>query len=130
VRLADEDARVRGRAAEALGLLARSDANDSVPAADLEAAATDDPFAADRMAFALAPTADTVPSETASEEIGTLDGACETTREAVDAITSPDGDRECPHCGLASGRQSARVSALWRAPLRRRRSVAFRSERN
>jgi len=100
-RLADEDPYVRGRAAEALGLLAGADANDSVPAADLEAAATDEPFAADRVAFALASLDDTDPSEAASEEIGSLDGVRETTGEAVDAITSPDRDRECPHCGLA-----------------------------
>jgi len=101
--LSDENPRVRGRTAEVLGLLGRSDADDSsIPVAALEEAATDDePFADDRVAFALALAGDTDSPSEPADAIGTLDGLRETTDEAVDAITSPDGDGECPHCGLA-----------------------------
>jgi len=101
--LSDENARVRGRAAEALGLLARSDADaGSTPVAALEEAATDDePFADDRVALALDLAGDTDSPSEPADAIGTLDGLRETTDEAVDAITSPDGDGKCPHCGLA-----------------------------
>jgi len=101
-RLDDENAHVRGRAAEALGLLARDGRDDDAPrdalaqVADVE----EEPFVAERVRFALDSTGR---SEAAAvpDAVGSRGGVRETTAAAVDAITSPDGDGECRHCGLA-----------------------------
>jgi hypothetical protein len=99
--LDDDVPQVRGRAAEALGLLARSDREDvSVPETALRSIQTDDDensFVADRVRFAL--DADTPDAD--RDHVGATQGVRETTDDAVDAIQSPDGDGCCPHCGLA-----------------------------
>ncbi|MFC4405351.1 HEAT repeat domain-containing protein [Haloarchaeobius iranensis] len=98
-RLDDECPQVRGRAAEALGVLARGHDRDALPTATLDDLADDgEPFVADRARFAL--DADSGTAADPSARVGTLDGVRETTTDAVDAITSPAGEDECPHCGL------------------------------
>ncbi|ELZ85009.1 HEAT domain containing protein [Haloferax elongans ATCC BAA-1513] len=108
-RLGDENAHVRGRAAEALGVLAREGVyEESSLEATLEAPDGDDgSFVSDRVQFAL----DAVRESGAQERSGTLESDCDefgtiesvrrTTSEAVDAISSPKSDEECPHCGVA-----------------------------
>jgi HEAT repeat protein len=98
--LDDNVPQVRGRAAEALGLLARSDRGGiSVPKSALRAmqANEEDSFVTDRVRFAL--NADTPDAE--RERLGTARGVRETTADAIAAINSPDADDDCPHCGLA-----------------------------
>jgi hypothetical protein len=98
--LDDPTPQVRGRAAEALGLLARSESADgSVPETVLRSMLEDDEdsFVADRVRFALG--ADAPDAE--RDHVGTTRGVRETTGDAVDAIQSPDADGDCPHCGLA-----------------------------
>ena len=97
-RLDDESPYVRGRAAEALGLLGRSEATDVVPTVDevdrgeAEAAA----FVTERVRFA---GRDRAAGD--SDEVGTVESIRNGTDDVVEAITSPEGDGECPHCGLA-----------------------------
>jgi len=97
-RLRDENAHVRGRAAEALGLLARSDTD--LPNAPSEVTPDEEkPFAAERMRFAhngFAQDAGTAPPD----RIGTVEAIRGTTDGIVEEITAPDGDAECPSCGL------------------------------
>jgi uncharacterized protein YjbI with pentapeptide repeats len=101
-RLSDENPFVRGRAAEALGLLARAEGDGALPESTLEAlAADDDSFVADRALFALDARADPCEDRRRPEEVGNLDGVRATTAEAAEAIGAPDGDEACPHCGLA-----------------------------
>jgi hypothetical protein len=99
--LDDEVPQVRGRAAEAFGLLARSEAEDSsIPESILRARQTaddEDAFVVERVRFAL--DADTPTEEL--DHVGTTQGIRETTDDAVDEIRSPSGDDDCPHCGLA-----------------------------
>lgn len=99
--LDDEVPQVRGRAAEALGLLARSDRDDvSVPESVFRARQTaddEDAFVVERVRFAL--DADTPTAEL--DHVGTTQGVRETTDDAVDEVRSPDSDGDCPHCGLA-----------------------------
>jgi HEAT repeat protein len=97
--LDDDVPQVRGRAAEALGLLARSDREDvSVPETVLRAMQADDEdsFVVDRVRFALDENVNA-----GRDHVGTTRGVRETTDDAVDAIQSPDADGDCPHCGLA-----------------------------
>ena len=97
-RADDSNPYVRGRAAEALGLLGRSDVDLTLPeewgrdAVESEAAAD---FLDPRVAFALG-------DRSAAAVDGVADTAAirETTEGVVEAITTPDGDG-CPHCGLA-----------------------------
>lgn len=98
-RLADPDEFyfVRARSAEALGVLARTDAG-SLPGADL-ARLDDDPFVAERVRFALAAGDGASPRSDAT--VGTVAGVRETTADAAAAVAAPDGDGDCPHCGLA-----------------------------
>jgi len=102
-RLDDDSDHVRGRAAEALGLLAR--AGIDVPALSeprrTDRAADEGSFAGDRIRFALDSSGGSDGPSDPPAGVGTLDGVRETTGDAVDAITSPDGDGGCPHCGLA-----------------------------
>jgi HEAT repeat protein len=100
-RLDDENEHVRGRAAEALGLLARASGDIHLPSeADQPDHTTEDTaFVSERLRFAFGSHSESDEARDVRAEIGTLDGVRETTADAVDAITTPDG--ECPHCGLA-----------------------------
>lgn len=98
--LDDDVPQVRGRAAEGLGLLARSDRDGvRVPEPLLRAMQADDQesFVTDRVRFAL--SAETRDAEL--KHLGTTRGVRETTADATDPITAPDADAGCPHCGLA-----------------------------
>ncbi|WP_226040797.1 HEAT repeat domain-containing protein [Natrinema sp. DC36] len=97
-RLDDESPYVRGRATEALGLLARSDSDVTIP--DVRSAADDDSveFLVDRVRYAI--DGDDGPGDPVPEEIGTITALRDRTDEVVDEITAPDGD-ECPYCGLS-----------------------------
>lgn len=105
-RLDDEQAQVRGRAAEALGVLELDDGDDLDDAAETEPRlptdalepllADDESFVADRARFALddATSTDAAP-------LGSLDSLRATAESAAEAMVAPDADGECPHCGLA-----------------------------
>ncbi|RDZ40244.1 hypothetical protein C5B91_16740 [Haloferax sp. Atlit-10N] len=100
-RLADENAFVRGRAAEALGLSARGSGEavrvpDSVLDAESDEAAE---FVAERVRF-LRAASEGESLESPAEGVGSLAGVRSTTDDAVDEMTSPDVDGECPHCGI------------------------------
>ncbi|MFC6766060.1 sister chromatid cohesion protein PDS5 [Natrinema soli] len=97
-RLDDESPYVRGRAAEALGLLARSDSDVTIP--DVSSAADDDAvsFLADRVRYVI--DGDDGPGDAVPAEIGTIEAIRERTDEVVGEITAPNGD-ECPYCGLS-----------------------------
>jgi HEAT repeat protein len=107
-RLDDPEPQVRGRAAEALGLVAGSGADVDVPAGTLAALVDDEPFVAERARFAhdqssgedSTEQSDADPDDPSSVPFGTLDGIRESTESAVDELTSPDVEGECPHCGL------------------------------
>ena len=98
-RLADENPYVRGRAAEALGLLARAEPDDVERSAD--EIPTDDgaePFVSDRQRFARgAIDGDASPPD----RIGRIDALRETVDEIEDAAAAPDPEHTCPHCGLS-----------------------------
>ena len=102
-RLTDENAYIRGRAAEALGLLARPEATDSMrPESELVTVADEaEAFAAERARFALEATREGDASADLSDRIGTVEAIHGTTQKIVDDITASDADGECPHCGLA-----------------------------
>jgi len=97
-RAADSNPYVRGRAAEALGLLSRGGVDLALPeewgrdAVESDAAAD---FLDTRVQFALGdrPAA-------AVDGVADTESIRETTAEIVEAITTPGGDG-CPHCGLA-----------------------------
>jgi HEAT repeat protein len=98
-RLDDEEHYVGARAAEALGLLARADpsavdvAADEVPEVD-----EPEPFVADRLAF----VRDALAGEaTPPDGVGTVDAVRETAAAGEDAVQAPDGEHDCPHCGLS-----------------------------
>ncbi|MFB6224682.1 MAG: HEAT repeat domain-containing protein [Haloarcula sp.] len=103
-RLTDDNDHVRGRAAEALGLLARTGSDESTPAEssirELVETQEEDSFASRRAHFALNAISSSATSRNPPGTVGTLEGVRDTTGDAVDAITSPDSDGECPHCGL------------------------------
>jgi len=108
-RLVDENAFVRGRAAEALGLLAgeRGDRRDhgesvAVPDSALGAESEEETaFAAERVGFLRASMeGDTAAAASTVEDVGTLAGVRRTTADAVTELTSPDADGVCPHCGI------------------------------
>jgi hypothetical protein len=101
-RLRDDDAHVRGRAAEALGVFVRGASDDgSLPEATLDDVCEDEAeFASDRAQFALASIEDGTTASDEADDIGTLDGMRQTTGDALEAITTPDADGECRHCGL------------------------------
>jgi hypothetical protein len=98
--LDDESAYVRGRAVEALDLLARSEADG--PSPETPAVCEDDeaPFVAERVRVArgAGEPGDNEWSET-DDGIGSVAAIRKTTNEVVAEITAPDS--ECPHCGLA-----------------------------
>ncbi|MDF9744397.1 sister chromatid cohesion protein PDS5 [Natrinema salsiterrestre] len=100
-RLADENPYVRGRAAEALGLLARAEP-EAVSSDDLpEKEDSEESFAVERVRFARGAIAGKGSRKKIPGAIGTVEGVRDTTEDAVAALTAPDGDGECPHCGLA-----------------------------
>ncbi len=90
---------MRGRAAEALGLVARAtdDTQPSVSAIE-ELADEDDGFVAARARFAA--TADEGDRQW-SPDIGSVDAIREATGDIAEDMTTPDTDGECPHCGLS-----------------------------
>ncbi|RKD98147.1 HEAT repeat domain-containing protein [Halopiger aswanensis] len=111
---------VRGRAAEALGLLARADGvgdeSESENESDVEVSVlqaefemledADTGFLADRARYAArafaAPDSDpAIDTATDTAEIGDIDAIRRTTDEIAATVSSPDADDECPHCGLA-----------------------------
>ncbi|MFC7139688.1 HEAT repeat domain-containing protein [Halosimplex aquaticum] len=101
-RLDDSNSFVRGRAAEALGLLGAADADAPVPTGRI-AELTDDEaaFAADRARFAASVRDDGGTGGDPDEAgIGSLDGVREATATAIEELTAPDAEGECPHCGL------------------------------
>lgn len=110
-RLNDENAYVRGRAAAAVGLLARAEGAGDVPT-DVSAALADadDPFVAERARYALAAVeeragddgaVDRRDGEATTGEIASLEAIRARSDEIVDEITAPDAESRCPHCGFA-----------------------------
>ncbi|QLC35323.1 HEAT repeat domain-containing protein (plasmid) [Halarchaeum sp. CBA1220] len=91
-RLGDGSPYVRGRAAEALGVLTRADGVSAPAPPALETVRDDEAaFAATRARFALG-------DADAGEAVGTVAGVRETTDDAVADITAPDA--ACPNCGV------------------------------
>lgn len=100
-RLDDANPFVRGRAAEALGLLARSSTDTSVPGETLSALAdVDESFLAERARFAVAATGDS-PATDWSGAVGDSDAIRDEIDDIAAEIATPDTDGECPHCGLS-----------------------------
>jgi HEAT repeat protein len=90
-RLDDPNPYVRGRAAEAIGVAP----DRGELAAELQRLReSDESFVADRARFA-------VSGDSADESLGTREGVRETTERALEAITTPETDGECRHCGCA-----------------------------
>jgi hypothetical protein len=102
-RLSDENAYVRGRAAEALGVFARGDVRGAPPpnAALDDLVDDEEGFVSDRARFALDSGRDDGPSAGIPADVGSIEGVRSTTAEAAEAVTAPEGDGGCPHCGLA-----------------------------
>ncbi|KAA9395864.1 hypothetical protein Har1130_15645 [Haloarcula sp. CBA1130] len=98
--LEDESRYVRGRAAEALGLLAGVDSVESVPRARLDALTADEEFVAERAQFALSQYRGEDPSD-AVTGIATKNAIRTQTADIVSEIRTPEGEGECPHCGLS-----------------------------
>jgi HEAT repeat protein len=96
-RLTDGNPYVRGRAAEALGLLARSDATDATPRVDEVEPGEGEAgsFVTERVRFARGDR-----TEADHDGAATVASIRRETDDIVEAITSPD-EGECPHCGLA-----------------------------
>jgi hypothetical protein len=99
-RLADDCYPTRGRAAEALGLLAGAGSDDRVHETLEELVDDEHGFVTERARFALRGGEEGTPPDGAGE-IGTVAGIRATTDEAVEAIRMPNGDDCCPQCGLA-----------------------------
>lgn len=101
-RWADENPYVRGRAAEALGVLAGSSvAIESTPDRDEGDAEGDETpsFLTDRMRYLRRGVTDEQ-SGSAPTGVGTIESVRNGTASVVEAMRSPD-DGECPRCGLA-----------------------------
>lgn len=101
-RLADENPYVRGRAAEALGLLAGTDVPvESTPDLDdIDTGGDGTPsFLRERVRFCRRQLADE-PLEPALAKIGTVESVRLGTDDVVEAMTAPE-EGECPHCGLS-----------------------------
>lgn len=101
--LADDCAQVRGRVAEAFGIVARA-AEPPEPVAQirLDALVDDpDPFVARRGRFLARGLGEEAVgrSEPPSEPVGTVPAIRETAVEAATAIEAPDGDSTCRACG-------------------------------
>ncbi|WP_132059148.1 HEAT repeat domain-containing protein [Halorussus amylolyticus] len=112
-RLDDENAHVRGRAAEALGLLARLESESEseseeppIPEPELRALADDEQFVAERARFAASALGgDEGPDSGRFDGVGTVGAIRATTDEIVAELTTADSD-ECPNCGLALPEES------------------------
>jgi HEAT repeats len=104
-RLGDENDHVWGRAAEAVGLLARADGGDSLSPGTTsrlcEGCDDETAFVRDRARFALDAVDGRERRPERSDRERTLDGLRATTDEAVEEVTSPDEDGVCPSCGLS-----------------------------
>ncbi|MDQ2074400.1 hypothetical protein RBH20_17820 [Haloarcula sp. H-GB4] len=98
--LEDENRYVRGRAAEALGLLAGTASMESFPQAQLDSLTVDEAFVARRAQFALSRHRGTEPAD-GFTGIGTRDAIRTQTADIVSEIRTPEGDGGCPHCGLS-----------------------------
>lgn len=108
-RLDDGCAYVRGRVAEAVGLLARTNTG-MLPVSEtrLEALIEDRAdsrdsgvtFATARVRFALVGISGDVPDVDIDAAIGSLEAIREHMDEIVEDMTTSEAD-ECPHCGLA-----------------------------
>lgn len=94
-RLDDESPFVRGRAAEAMGLLA--DAELTAVTADDLPDSEEEQFAAERVQFAR----EALAGAGAPEGVGSVDAVRESIDGAAEEIRAPDGERDCPHCGLS-----------------------------
>ncbi|WP_227132941.1 HEAT repeat domain-containing protein [Halorubellus salinus] len=103
-RATDEDLYVRGRAAEALGLYAATDAEETVDvhADDFAPPGDDDVpgFLSERLAFLRARLDDGIAAAPTPDGVGSVESVREGTADAVEAMTSPDSDEACPACGL------------------------------
>lgn len=99
-RLSDDDENpyIRGRAAEALGLIARAEpdavSSDGFPGTE----DVEESFAVERLRFARGALAGEESTEAIPDDVGTVEAVRETTEDVVAELTAPDG--ECPHCGL------------------------------
>lgn len=101
-RTTDENPYVRGRAAEALGLLAGSNVRvaTSLDPGDVDAEADEHPsFLVDRLDFCRRQFTESG-TGAISENLGTIDSIRDGTEDVVEEMTSTDGDA-CPHCGLS-----------------------------
>jgi HEAT repeat protein len=99
-RLTDENPYVRGRAAEALGLAAESDAEiDAAPDIDVTDTSDEAPsFLIDRTRYLRRRLDGTQPGAEPAG-VGTTASLRDGIEAVVEEMTSPD-DGECPHCGL------------------------------
>jgi len=98
--LDDENPYVRGRAAEALGLLASAATEPAVPAERLAALTADDEFVEDRIQFALSQHRGEETGDTAAN-IATRDAIRTRTADIAAEIRTSAAEGECPHCGLS-----------------------------
>ncbi|WP_415380375.1 HEAT repeat domain-containing protein [Halosimplex sp. TS25] len=103
-RLGDSNSFVRGRAAEALGLLGEADPDASLPTDRLaDLTGDEERFVAERASFGVAVRCggdDHSGESPDGTAIGSLGAVRETTAVAIEELTTPDVDGECPHCGL------------------------------
>jgi HEAT repeat protein len=100
-RLNDENPYVHGRGAEALGVLAASEAavEAEFDVSDVEGDRKDPPaFLTDRVAY-YRQQLPTEQSTDGPDGVGTIESIRDGTDEVVEEMRSPDED-ECPHCGL------------------------------
>lgn len=96
-RLDDENPYVRGRAAEAIGVLASVSPVETAPTIEDVEPGTGDAksFVTKRLQFARGDRGSTGP-----DEVGTVESIRRGTEEVVEAMTAPETDGACPHCGL------------------------------
>jgi len=94
----DENPCTRGRAAEALGLLACVDGESVTVPHDVGVDA-DEAAELVHSCLAFLQAAQTEQSVNRTGDVGTLDTLRSGTEAVVNAMTTPDGE-ECPHCGL------------------------------
>jgi hypothetical protein len=94
----DENPYIRGRAAEALGILASVD-GEGITVPDEIGADGDEAAEFVRLRLAFLRVAGTGQSADSSGGVGTLDSIRSGTDAVVETMTTHDGD-DCPHCGL------------------------------
>ncbi|WP_396613823.1 HEAT repeat domain-containing protein (plasmid) [Haloferax sp. S1W] len=103
--LDDDSPYVRGRAAEALGLLAAEVDRGVLPIPTLQTLkdeGTTEEFVRERVQFALSAVGvvDVGHDKKHGDLVGCLSGIRRSTETATKAISAPNTDSECPHCGL------------------------------